>query len=42
MNLTSIHEDTLASLSGLRIWGCLELWCRLQIPLGFCIAVAVV
>ena len=32
MNLTSIHEDvgsTLASFSGLRIWDCSELRCRL-------------
>ena len=29
MNLTSIHEvQSLASLSGLRIWHCRELWCR--------------
>ena len=29
-NLTNIHEDTvqsLAPLSGLRIWHCCELWC---------------
>ena len=32
----------LASLSGLRIWHCHELWCRLQMWLGSCIAVAVV
>ena len=32
-NPTSVHEDvgsTLASLSGLRIWRCCELWCRLS------------
>ena len=31
--LTRTHEDagsSLASLSGLRIWRCPELWCRLQ------------
>ena len=33
---------SLASLSGLRIWHCHELGCRLQIWLGSCVAVAVV
>ena len=33
---------SLASLSGLRIWRCHELWCRSQTQLGSCIAVAVV
>ena len=33
---------SLASLSGLRIWRCYELWCRSQTRLGSCIAVAVV
>ena len=33
---------SLALLSGLRIWHCRELWCRLQIWLGSCITVAVV
>ena len=33
---------SLASLRGLRIWRCRELWCRLQTWLGSCIAVAVV
>ena len=32
---------SLALLSGLRIWHCRELWCRLQTRLGSCIAVAV-
>ena len=32
---------SLASLSGLRIWCCHELWCRLQMRLGSCAAVAV-
>ena len=32
----------LASLSGLGIWHCHELWCRLQARLRSCIAVAVV
>jgi len=31
---------SLAKLSGLRIWCCRELWCRLQIWLGSLIAVA--
>jgi len=44
MNLTGIPEDTgsIPSLSGLRIWRCHELWCRLQMQLGSRIAVAVV
>ena len=33
---------SLASLSGLRIWCCHELWCRSQMQLGFSVAVAVV
>ena len=33
---------SLALLSGLRIWHCGELWCRSQIRLQSCIAVAVV
>ena len=33
---------SLASLSGLRMWCCCELWCRSQIRLGFYVAVAVV
>ena len=37
-NLTSIHED-LPSLSGLRIWCCCELQCRLPVWLGYGIAV---
>ena len=36
-----MQVQSLASLSGLRIWRC-ELWCRLQMWLGSCIAVAVV
>ena len=32
---------SLASLSGLRIWRCHELWCRLQMRLGSGIVVAV-
>ena len=34
--------QSLALLSGLRIWHCGELWCRLQTRLGSGIAVAVV
>ena len=30
--------QSLASLSGLRIWHCHELWCRLQMQLGSCTA----
>ena len=33
---------SLASLGGLRIQPCCELWCRLQAQLGSCFAVAVV
>ena len=33
---------SLASLSGLRIWHCRELWCRSQMRLGSGVAVAVV
>ena len=33
---------SLALLSGLRIWPCLELWYRSKMQLGSCIAVAVV
>ena len=45
MNLTISMRtwvQSLASLSGLRIWCCHELWCKLQTQLGSCIAVAVV
>ena len=45
MSLTSNHEvvsSSLASLSGLRIQHCLELWCRLRMRLGSCISVAMV
>ena len=44
-NLTSIHEDqfqSLASLHGLGIWRCGELWYRLKMRHGSGIAVAVV
>ena len=33
--------QSLASLSGLRIWCWCELWCRSQMQLGSCMAVAV-
>ena len=36
-----IRVPSLASLSGLRIWHCRGLWCRLQTPLGSGAAVAV-
>ena len=36
-----MQVQSLASLSGLRIWSCRELWCRLQMQLGSGIAVAV-
>ena len=45
MNLTRNHEVpvwSLALLSGLRIWHCLELWCGLQTWLASGIAVAVI
>ena len=44
-NLTRNHEvesQSLASLSGLRIWCFRELWCSLQTQLGSHIAVALV
>ena len=44
MNLTSIHEDVgliPASLSGLRIQNCHDLWCRSQTWITSCPAVAV-
>ena len=37
-----LRVQSLASLSGLRIWHCHELWCRLQMWLRSCVAVAVV
>ena len=36
-----IQGLSLASLSGLRIWHCRELWCRLKVQLGSCVAVSV-
>ena len=44
MNLTGIHEDAglIPGLArGFRIQRCHELWCRLQMRLGSCVAVAV-
>ena len=37
-----MQVQSLASLSGLRIWPCHELWYRLQMWLGSCVVVAVV
>ena len=37
-----LQVRSLALLRGLRIWRCLELWCRSQTRLGFRVAVAVV
>ena len=44
MNLTRNHLQvkSLVLLSGLRIWCCHELWCRLQMQLGSHVAVALV
>ena len=36
-----MQDRSLASLSGLRTWGCPELWCRLQMRLRPSVAVAV-
>ena len=36
----SLQVRSLASLSGLRIWHCRELWCRSQMQLGSGVAVA--
>ena len=38
----SFRVQSLASLSGLRIWRCCELWCRSQTQLGSHVAVALV
>ena len=37
-----LQGQSLASLSRLRIWRCHELWCRSQMQLGSCVAVAMV
>ena len=43
IHLVSTHEvQTLASLSGLGMQRCCELWCRSQTQLGSCVAVALV
>ena len=39
-NLTSIHEVSMTSFSGLRIWHCRELWCTWKRRLGSSVAVA--
>ena len=36
-----MQVQSLALLSGLRVWHCYELWCRSQTQLGSCIALAV-
>ena len=43
-NPNKIHENggSICSLGGLNIWGCHELWCRLQMQLGSYVAMAVV
>ena len=38
----SLRDQFLALLSGIGIWHCHEEWCRLQMWLGSCVAVAVV
>ena len=43
-NLTRKHEfkDSIPGLAQwVKDWHCCELWCRLQMQLGFCVAVAV-
>ena len=37
-----LQDESLASLNGLKILHCPELWCRLQVQLGSQVAVAVV
>ena len=37
----SLRIQSLASLSGLSIWHCREMWCRSQAWLRSCVAVAV-
>ena len=41
IGIMRLQVRSLASLSGLRIWHCCELWCRLQSRLGSDVAVAV-
>ena len=41
LGIMRLQVQSLASLSGLRICCCYELWCRLQTWLGSCVAVAV-
>ena len=43
-NLTSVHEDAgsiLPRSNGLKFWRCHELWCKSQMKLRSCVAVAV-
>ena len=42
LGTTAFWVQSLALLSGLRIWCCHELWCRLQTWLGSHVAVALV
>ena len=40
LGIMKLHVQSLASLSGLRIWHCHELLCRLQTRLGSCVSAA--
>ena len=40
LRTVKLQVQSLASLSGLRIWHCRELWCKLQTRLESCVAVA--
>ena len=42
LGTTRLKVQSLASLSGLRMWRCRELWCRPQTQLGSGVAVAAV
>ena len=41
VDLIPVLDQWVKGLSGLRIWHCHELWCRLQMWLGSCVAMAV-